>query len=252
MAGVGQTGGLGWHLKAWRYRQRLWAGYLQQTKDFLEDWSNRSLEPAGIRRLVIVGASAGWSLPAGWVQSFDELVLIDPDPLAPRLFGRNHPKPEGQHRGWVRQDFRQVLPNLLAGPKPTAVLFNNLLGQLRLTSQDLDATESQLAELKTQLAAVHWASFHDRLSGDWSAALQSAGAMTAEGPLDNTALTKTYAKGGEWLDHLTADVFPQTSTRWVYPWRITPDRLHVVEAGWVSPGVAPNVKHAGPLEPDQA
>ena len=30
MARVGQTGGLGWHLKAWRYRQRLWAGYLQR------------------------------------------------------------------------------------------------------------------------------------------------------------------------------------------------------------------------------
>jgi hypothetical protein len=57
MARVGQTGGLGWHLKAWRYRQRLWAGYLQQTKDFLEGWSDQSLEPAGIRRLVIVGAS---------------------------------------------------------------------------------------------------------------------------------------------------------------------------------------------------
>ncbi|MEY4724986.1 MAG: hypothetical protein RL043_1135 [Pseudomonadota bacterium] len=249
MARVGQTGGLGWHLKAWRYRQRLWAGYLQQTKDFLEDWSNRSLEPAGIRRLVIVGASAGWSLPAGWVQSFDELVLIDPDPLVPWLFNRNHSKPAGQHREWIRKDFRQVLPGLLAVPKPTAVLFNNLLGQLRLTSKDLEATEAQLGDLKTQLAGVHWASFHDRLSGDWDQAQQSAGAMTAEGSIDNASLTKAYAKGGEWLDHLTADVLPQTSKRWIYPWRITPDRLHVVEAGWV----APNRTHAsGPLEPDQA
>ena len=251
MARVGQTGGLGWHLKAWRYRQRLWTGYLQQTHAFLKDWSEQSLEPAGAQRLIMVGASAGWSLPASWVQSFDELVLIDPDPLAPWLFGRNHPNSEGQHREWVRRDFRQVLPNLLAGPKSTAVLFNNLLGQLRLTSQDLDATESQLAELKTRLGGAHWASFHDRLSGDWSAAQQSAGAITAEGQIDNARLTKAFAKGGEWLDHLTADVLPQTSKRWIYPWRITPDRLHVVEAGWVGDGVAPNAKHLGPLAPDQ-
>ncbi len=248
MARVGQTGGLGWHLKAWRYRQRLWAGYLQQTKDFLEDWSKQSLEPAGIRRLVIVGASAGWSLPTSWLRSVDELVLIDPDHLAPWLFGCNHPKSELQHREWVRQDFRQVLPDLLAAPKPAAVLFNNLLGQLRLTSKDLEVTEAQLGELKTQLAGVHWASFHDRLSGDWDTAQQSAGTMVAEGFVDNACLTKTYAKGGEWLDHLTANVLPQTSRRWIYPWRITPDRLHVVEAGWLAPGMA----DAAPLEPDQA
>ena len=248
MARVGQTGGLGWHLKAWRYRQLLWAGYLEQTHTFLKDWSEQSLEPAGIRRLVIVGASAGWSLPASWVWGFDELVLIDPDPLSPWLFKRNHPNSEHQHRQWVRQDFRQVLPNLLAAPKPTAVLFNNLLGQLRLTSKDLEATEAQLGELKTELARVHWASFHDRLSGDWRTAQQSAGTMVAEGSVDNARLTKAYAKGGEWLDHLTADVLPQTSRRWVYPWRITPDRLHVVEAGWVAPAGA----NAGPLEPDQA
>ena len=73
--------------------------------------------------------------------------------------------------------------------------------------------------------------------------------MTAEGPLDNACLTKAYAKGGEWLDHLTANVLPQTCARRLYPWRITPDRLHVVEAGWV----APNRTHAaGLLEPDQA
>jgi hypothetical protein len=248
MARVGQTGGLGWHLKAWRYRQRLWAGYLQQTKDFLEGWSDQSLEPAGIRRLVIVGASAGWSLPAGWVQSFDELVLIDPDPLAPWLFERNHSKPAGHRREWIREDFRQVLPPLLAASKPTAVLFNNLLGQLRLTSKDLEATEAQLGDLKTQLVGVHWASFHDRLSGDWDTAQQSARTMVAEGSVNNACLTKTYAKGGEWLDHITADVLPQTSRRWIYPWRITPDRLHVVEASWVAPGMA----DAAPLEPDQA
>ncbi|MRD56656.1 hypothetical protein GH816_08910 [Betaproteobacteria bacterium LSUCC0115] len=248
MARVGQTGGLGWHLKAWRYRQRLWAGYLQQTKAFLEDWSDQSLEPAGLRRLVIVGASAGWSLPTGWVRAFDELVLIDPDPLAPWLFGRNHSTPERQHREWIREDFRQALPPLLAAPKPTAVLFNNLLGQLRLTSKDLEATEAQLGELKTQLDGVHWASFHDRLSGDWGQAQQSGGTLFAEGSVNNACLTKTYAKGGQWLDHLTADVLPQTSRRWVYPWRITPDRLHIVEAGWVAPAGA----NAGPFEPDQA
>ncbi|MGA1178962.1 MAG: hypothetical protein ACO3UK_08105, partial [Burkholderiaceae bacterium] len=104
----------------------------------------------------------------------------------------------------MRQDFRQVLPSLLAAPKPTAVLFNNLLGQLRLTSKELEATEAQLGDLQNQLAGVHWASFHDRLSGDWDQAQQSEGTIVTGGSVDNAYLTKAYAKGGEWLDHLTA------------------------------------------------
>ncbi len=234
MALVGQTGGLGWHLKAWRYRRPLWAGYLQQTASFLEDWSAQSLEPAGIKRLIIVGASAGWSLPPQWVRSFDELVFIDPDPLAPWLFGRNHPQPPGQSRAWHRRAFAQVLPQLLAKPGPWAVLFNNLLGQLRLTSQDLQATESELARLKDQLAGQSWASFHDRLSGDWSQARPQAPTLLT-GPHDNAALTRAYAQSGQWLDHLTSDVLPPDAPRRLYPWRIAPDRLHLVEAGWVAP-----------------
>jgi hypothetical protein len=243
MGRVGATGGLVWHLRARRHRRGLWADYLEYTHQFLADWFHQSLAPAEARRLIIVGASAGWSLPSAWLQRFETLVLIDPDPLAPWLFGRNHPKPAGQDRIWYRGEFQVVLPGLLAsGSTPkcrrSAVLFNNLLGQLRLTSQDLDKTESQLGDLKSELGGQHWASFHDRLSGDWGMAQQSAGGRRLQAPIENAALSKTYGLGGEWLDHLTAGVLPTSVPRWIYPWRITPNRLHVVEAGWVEPDQA--------------
>ncbi len=243
MNGVGSTGGLGWHLRALRYRRSLWAGYLSHTAQFLQDWSSQALQPAGVAQLIVVGASAGWSLPPQWVGGFSSIMLIDPDPLAPWLFRRNHPFQAGQTQQWLRQRFESVLPECLAERPQAAVLFNNLLGQLRLVSKDLDATAHQLAQIKTLVVGRHWASFHDRLSGDWTQAQQSVSVLRASSPIDNAALTKSFAKGGEWLDHLTDQVLPVDTPRVVYPWRITPDRLHVVEAGWVAPE---------PLEPDQA
>jgi hypothetical protein len=239
---VGSSGGLGWHLRAWRYRHSLWANHLDQTHRFLADWSSQSLKPAQVGELIVVGASAGWSLPADWVRGFSSLVLIDPDPLAPWLFKRNHPLPTGQSRAWIRRDFQTELPGLLKARPQAAILFNNLLGQLRLMSKDLDATEGQLEQIKTQLLGRHWASFHDRLSGDWTHAQQSAAAIRAAGTVSNDELAKSYGRGGEWLDHLTSQVLLADTPRVIYPWRITPDRLHVVEAGWVAPER---------LEPDQ-
>jgi hypothetical protein len=250
MTGVGSTGGLGWHLRAWRYRRSLWANYLAQTASFLEDWSSQSLKSAQVSELIIVGASAGWSLPVNWVRGFSSLVLIDPDPLAPWLFKRNHPVPAGQTRTWIRRDFQAALPDLLNAQPRAAILFNNLLGQLRLMSKDLDATEQALAQIQSLLAGRHWASFHDRLSGDWTHAQQSAATIRVAGTagtVSNDELAKSYGRGGEWLDHLTSQVLPPDTPRVIYPWRITPDRLHVVEAGWV----APNWVEPGPLEPDQ-
>lgn len=243
MTGVGSTGGLGWHLRAWRYRRSLWPNYLDQTHHFLAEWFSQSLKPAEVNELIVVGASAGWSLAADWVRGFSSIVLIDPDPLAPWLFKRNHPVPAGQTRQWVREAFEPGLPDLLEARPRAAILFNNLLGQLRLVSKDLDATERQLEQIKTQLVGRHWASFHDRLSGDWTHAQQSAATIHTAGTLSNDELAKSFARGGEWLDHLTNQVLPTDTPRVIYPWRITPDRLHVVEAGWVAPG---------PLEPDQA
>ena len=243
MTGVGSTGGLGWHLRALRYRRSLWGNYLDQTAGFLEGWSSQSLKPAQVGELIVVGASAGWSLPPNWVRGFSSIVLIDPDPLAPWLFRRNHPVLAGQTRTWIRRDFRAALPDLLNAQPQAAILFNNLLGQLRLVSADLDATEQGLAQIQSQLTGRHWASFHDRLSGDWTHAQQSGTTIHTAGTLSNDELAKSFGRGGEWLDHLTSQVLPTDMPRVIYPWRITPDRLHVVEGGWVAPG---------PLEPDQA
>ncbi len=227
--------GVGWHLRALRYRRSLWANYLAQTASFLEDWSNQSLKPAQVSELIIVGASAGWSLPSDWVRGFSSLVLIDPDPLSPLLFKRNHPVPAGQARTLIRRDFRTALPDLLIAQPRAAILFNNLLGQLRLVSKDLDATEQELVQIQSQLTGRHWASFHDRLSGNWAHAQQSAAAIHTADTLSNDELAKSFGRGGEWLDHLTSQILPTNTPRIIYPWCITPDRLHVVEAGWVAP-----------------
>lgn len=236
MTRVGATGGLGWHLRALRYRRPLWAGYRDETSRFLKDWSREALSPANIDELIIVGASAGWSLPAEWVCTFSSVVLIDPDPLAPWLFKRNHPARAAQAQTWIRKDFQAALPELLIARPRAAILFNNLMGQLRLVSSDLNATERQIAQIKSQLTDRYWASFHDRLSGDWKHANQSAATLRSSGAVSNGELAKSFGRGGEWLDHLTSEVLPCGVTRVLYPWRITPDRLHVVEAGWMAPG----------------
>ena len=70
------SGGLVYHLRALRHRHGLWAPFQRVVADWLAGWQ------PGRRELVIVGPSAGYALPAGFLRRFERVTALEPDPLA--------------------------------------------------------------------------------------------------------------------------------------------------------------------------
>ena len=77
------SGGWWWHVRAWRSRKS-WQPVTQQMQDW---WLHHSPQAD---KLVIVGASAGWMLSTQWLCRFKEVLTVDIDPWAWRLFNWQH------------------------------------------------------------------------------------------------------------------------------------------------------------------
>ena len=239
-----QSGGLAWHAKAWFRHRRLWADFTSRIAAFLNDWQYaltadiQAQSADALPGLIICGPSAGWCLPQkGFLERFKSLVFIDPDPLAQRLFGKRHPigRDTTQERIWIDSTFEQVLPALLKRHPNHAVLFCNVLGQLRYQdNKPLERIEFELNQLKTMLDGRHWASFHDRISSEVPHTALQEREFLEPGPVQSIMLAKRVAGQREWLDHLTEHVLPAGVKRRFIGWPISPSRLHWVEAGWVA------------------
>ena len=234
---ISASGGLLWHAKALLRHRGLWSDFHNRVERFLTDWLaelefGTGPRPAG---LIVLGPSGGWCLPTqGFIQSFSDLIAVDPDPAARAIFMRRF-RAGSQQQTWVPSTFERVLPALLTRHPNHAVLFCNVLGQLRYQDKKaLEQIEFELSQIKLALAGRHWASFHDRISGETkSANLYELEFFSTERVTTDT-LAKRVARTGEWLDHLTEGVLPEHSPRRFMAWPISRERTHWIEAGWVN------------------
>ena len=239
---VSHSGGLIWHFRAWRRHAGLWADFCHRIDRFLIDWQHELHQhytaPGRLPGVILLGPSGGWCLPRrGFLEQFASVVMVDSDPLAKKIFYRRHHvhARTDQEWVWIASIFERVLPALLARHPHHAVLFCNVLGQLRYRDdQPLERIEFELNQLKVLLAGRHWASFHDRISGDARHGQATASEFSASGPVQPADLAKRVATKGEWLDHLTENVLPPQSGRRLMCWPISQRRLHWVEAGWAN------------------
>ena len=189
-------------------------------------------------------------LPTEWLLRFDSIDAMDLDPLAGWLFGLRHGaalKAAGIRWHYQTGDALAALPRLLTAHPRACVLLDNLLGQLRFHApawQDpMVFTSLQLAEIKRLLHGREWGSVHDLLSGpanglppeqDFPAARRSMAAQAAERQLDVAWLAAAKPQG-EWLDHLTDQVFPAGTPVQDMAWAFRPNYWHWLQAGWVQP-----------------
>ena len=224
------SGGMLWHLRALRFRSH-WAEFVSHIEGWLDSWQH------GCSGLLLLGPSAGWCLPDKFLCGFSRIHAVEFDPVAPLLFGLLHGRAlrrSGSHLTWQRADLFDQLDRLLEQHPDYAILFCNVLGQHGLHRREPGRAEEDLNALSLRLAGRRWASFHDRLSGDWlqtkplPAPIRLAG---AEGP---QALARRVAGSGLWYDHLTTHVLPQDCPRLILPWPIRPGRLHWIEAGYIT------------------
>ena len=74
------AGGFRYHLRAFQYSNTLWTPFRNALGLWLESWNPRS------KKLLIIGSSAGYSLTDEWLDQFEQVTCLDPDPLAKLLY----------------------------------------------------------------------------------------------------------------------------------------------------------------------
>mgnify|MGYP000297433271 CR=1 FL=1 len=242
------TGGLFWHWQAWR-SAALW----RPTVEALEVWLKQQTKETRSDALVIIGASAGWMMPIGWLCQFKEVHTFDIDPLAAPLFRWRHGKKlrrNGTALTCHTQNALSDLPSLLSAHSKACIFFDNVLGQLRFTDSEVQSTEKNISQIVKCLKGREWGSVHDRMSGPVSKVLKLGSGTNGthgthglwpetSGHLDKSDEAQKWLSQinaqSPWLDHLTQDVFPTGTTVQHFAWNFSPSYRHWLQAGWVRP-----------------
>ena len=240
------SGGLFWHWHAWRHQ-----GQWSETCADIALWL-REMPAAKAKsdELIILGASAGWMMPSSWLQGFARVTTFDVDRWAAPLFRRRHGEAL-QTSGTTLQchtaDALTQLDSVLHAHPRALVLLDNVLGQLRFHTSSVDEASARIAQIAKRLHGRRWGSLHDAFSG------RTLGSTGAELPAMQRSLQparkpagKTPARAvtlgrfsrqlqaqGDWLDHLTDQVFPAGTPVHHIAWPYSPGYCHWLQAGWV-------------------
>jgi hypothetical protein len=244
VAWLNEAGGLRYHLRGFRYAESLWQPFRFALAEWLYAW-----EPPE-RRLVVVGASGGWCVQPFFFERFTEVLCLEPDPLAHLVFRRRLARAPLEARPKLRFESRDHLladptrlVRLLEAEGDVAVLFTNVLGQLRALLGCAATDDPRLGAIRAAVAEAtatrSWASFHDRVSGgvepdrfaraDASVRLDDTEVMQRFFPaLEHPAIRGDGS--GELLDHLTQGFFPAERPHAYFSWPLMPGVFHLIEA----------------------
>jgi len=216
------SGSLPYHLRAWLWRRTLWAPFHAEVRRWLTDWRPET------KHLVLIGPSGGYALSAQFLERFERIVVLEPDPLARWMLRRRFPEVAFE---WRESDFPPQpggFASLAASYPGAALLFCNLLGQELQGQPDGFNRATWLAELESALQGRAWASWHDRVSSarrpDRQPYLRFAYAL----PLNE--LLGHYWQGGslEITDHETVGLCSQYPRRYAI-WHLAPKVWHLIE-----------------------
>jgi len=191
-------------------------------------------------------------MPGRWLQRFRRVVLVDVDPHAARLFRFNHGRllrQSGTELLALQVDAMQELDALLADHPQASLFFDNVLGQHLYRVRELERAERELESMAERLSGRDWGSMHDLFSGPVEPGRQPAAPVmsfsavnTLQGPLvDGLSGTPLHKRllaqvggRGEWMDHLTSNVFPVGTQTRLIAWPFLPHYAHWLQAGWIA------------------
>jgi hypothetical protein len=243
-AWLNEAGGLRYHWRGFRYAENLWTPFRFALAEWLYAW-----EPPE-KKLVVVGASGGWCVQPFFFERFGEVLCLEPDPVAHFVFRRRLARAPLEARPRLRFESRDhllaepaALVRLLDAEGEAAVLFTNVLGQLRVLLGADTPDDVRLAAVREAVREAtrsrSWASFHDRVSGVLEPQLD-APARAATRLTDAEMLRRFFpaleasaprADGsGELLDHLTGGFFPAERPHAYFSWQLMPGVFHLIEA----------------------
>ncbi len=235
----GPAGGVRYHLRALRFSRRLWEPFRWPLGDWLLRWQTQ--EPT----LLLVGPSAGYNLQPFLLERFQRVVVLEPDPLARWLLQWRlarvplEPRPKLE---LIAEDqlvyHPERLSALLERLGPTAILFCNVLGQLRhllgVDDTEAPAFAAVRSAVQQSLQGRSWASFHDRVSGALAPSLEepllSQHRWSDEELVRHAFYGGSDVLGGTVLDHGTQGFFPEDLPHLYLRWELAPGSFHVIEA----------------------
>jgi hypothetical protein len=202
--------------------------------------------------LILVGPSAGYCFQPFFFERFEEILCLEPDPVARRLFAYRLGRAPLETRPRLRFEARDLLlddptafASRLEDEGEACVLFSNVVGQFRVLLGAASADDPRLARLRETilpaLGARSFASFHDRVSGTLEPVI--GGAVVLDGRLDDGEIAEHFYPGHDdpgamiradgsapLLDHLTAGFFPPDRPHAYFSWELMPGTFHLVEA----------------------
>jgi hypothetical protein len=208
--------------------------------------------PTSSKELLLIGASAGWMMPSAWLQRFEKVTTFDIDIFAAPLFRRRHGpalQASGTQLRCHTSDALTHLQTVLRAHRRAAVLFDNVLGQVRFHHPTVDEASQRIETITKALRGRSWGSIHDAYSGKVvpspSPRPLPSRLKTLQTPhhvSDNARMAspefaefgKQLQPQGEWLDHLTANVFPEGTPIHHIAWPYSRAYCHWLQAGWVA------------------
>ena len=237
------SGGLVYHISALRHRNVKWKKYRENIENWLMSWPVREGD------LLLIGPSAGYSLSSTFLSQYRKVDAIDLDPIARKLFYRQHRKYMNDLQWHQKDAFNPI--NGLWNPEGLQVtlsqfpnhtiLFCNILGQLPLLyPQLIRSVEWNLWQKNFQkaISGRRWASYHDLYSmpvnfnpmdqnvlDRWERDQANSGSDYLEKIVSSSVRKKSISVA----DHCTRDLFPAGRRR-LFPWQRTSNSLHIVEA----------------------
>lgn len=230
------SGSLVYHWRAWRWRTTLWALFHGEVHRWLRDWQPDT------RHLVLVGPSGGYALDPNFLARFSRLTVLDPDPLASRIFARHF-----QRRDFPKQTLAWQSESHLAEAEgfrwladrwpDAAFLFCNLLGQTLVGAPPGFARRPWLDRLPTVLAGRQWASWHDLAAVEQAPARQFGIDLPRSEALE-TSLARFWQGRGPGNELAIHDcecggLLPDSPRR-LAVWSLTTSRHHLIE--WLEAG----------------
>jgi hypothetical protein len=235
------AGGLRYHLRALRYGARLWQPYRWALGEWLLGW-----EPPE-KQLVLVGPSGGYSVQPFLFERFEHVLCLEPDPVARFVFRRRLEKAPLDRTPALEfiTDDRLVrhperLVELVEQLGDTALLFTNIIGQLRVLLEVSDPEAPEFVRVREAIGRAitgrSWASFHDRVSGALTPQFDQP--LVADGRLSDAEVLEVLyggddspagSNGVELLDHFTAEFFPESLPHSYFIWELDPGWFHVIE-----------------------
>ncbi len=232
------AGGLRYHVRAWTSGSR-WSAF----RDSLAGWL-AEFEP-GTARAILVGPSAGHTLPDAFLRRFSSIIVLEPDPIAGFLLLRRLRALGVSELSLEAGDLLlspllgsgRGLAELLDADPDRALVFGNVLGQTSFLLGDGDFERFKAAfreRIAPRLEGRAWLSFHDRLSGDL--APRFSGLYRAPRRLDDAAVLRELyppapAHGScELFDHRSDGFFPSDRPHAYFSWPIDRRRFHLIEA----------------------